>query len=55
MVCCYKGMSAKGGPIGVGRAVNQAVVIAFALIWVVNVVFTNILLGLNPEIQVFKW
>ena len=28
--------------------------IAFALIWVVNVVFTNILLGLNPEIQVFK-
>jgi phospholipid/cholesterol/gamma-HCH transport system permease protein len=54
VVCCYKGMSVKGGPIGVGRAVNQAVVIAFALIWVVNVVFTNILLGLNPEIQVFK-
>lgn len=54
VVCCYKGMSVKGGPIGVGRAVNQAVVIAFALIWIVNVVFTNILLGLNPEIQVFK-
>ncbi len=54
VVCCYKGMYAKGGAIGVGRAVNQAVVIAFALIWVVNVVFTNILLGLNPEIQVFK-
>ena len=54
VVCCYKGMYAKGGAIGVGRAVNQAVVIAFALIWVVNVVFTNILLGLNPDIQVFK-
>jgi len=54
VVCCYKGISAKGGAIGVGRAVNQAVVVAFALIWVVNVVFTNILLGLNPEIQVFK-
>jgi phospholipid/cholesterol/gamma-HCH transport system permease protein len=54
VVCCYKGMYAKGGAIGVGRAVNQAVVVAFALIWVVNVVFTNILLGLNPEIQVFK-
>jgi hypothetical protein len=24
------------------------------MIWVFNVVFTNILLGLNPEIQVFK-
>lgn len=54
VVCCYKGMYAKGGAIGVGRAVNQAVVIAFALIWIVNVVFTNILLGLNPEMQVFK-
>ena len=54
VVCCYKGMYAKGGAIGVGRAVNQAVVVAFALIWIVNVVFTNILLGLNPEIQVFK-
>ena len=54
VVCCYKGMYAKGGAIGVGRAVNQAVVVAFALIWVVNVVFTNILLGLNPSIQVFK-
>lgn len=54
VVCCYKGMYAKGGPIGVGRAVNQSVVIAFAIIWIFNVVFTNILLGLNPEIQVFK-
>lgn len=54
VVCCYKGISAKGGAIGVGRAVNQAVVIAFAMIWIVNVVFTNIVLGLNPEIQVFR-
>jgi phospholipid/cholesterol/gamma-HCH transport system permease protein len=54
VVCCYKGLAAKGGPIGVGRAVNQAVVIAFALIFLFNTVFTNILLGLNPEIQVFR-
>lgn len=54
VVCCYKGIYAKGGPIGVGRAVNQSVVLAFAMIWVFNVVFTNILLGLNPDIQVFK-
>src|SRR4029077_13958524 len=24
IVCCYKGLNAKGGPAGVGRAVNQA-------------------------------
>ena len=28
IVCCYKGMTATGGAAGVGRAVNQAVVIA---------------------------
>ena len=30
VVCAYKGMSASGGAAGVGRAVNQAVVISFA-------------------------
>ena len=29
IVCCYKGMTASGGAEGVGRAVNEAVVIAF--------------------------
>jgi phospholipid/cholesterol/gamma-HCH transport system permease protein len=53
-VCCYKGFRAQGGPIGVGKAVNQAVVISFAAIWSVNFVFTTILLGLNPEIQVYR-
>ena len=32
IVCCYKGLTAKGGPEGVGRAVNQAIVIAFMAI-----------------------
>lgn len=54
VVCCYKGLNASGGPIGVGRAVNQAVVIAFAAIFVFNSVFTATLLGLNPEIQVYR-
>ncbi len=31
MVACYKGIYAKGGPKGVGDAVNQAVVITFIL------------------------
>lgn len=54
VVCSYKGFYAKGGPIGVGRAVNQAVVIAFVAIWILNAVYTTTLLGLNPEMQVFK-
>jgi phospholipid/cholesterol/gamma-HCH transport system permease protein len=54
VVCSYTGLNAKGGPIGVGKAVNQAVVIAFAGIWVINFVFTLTLLGLNPQISVYK-
>jgi phospholipid/cholesterol/gamma-HCH transport system permease protein len=54
VVCCYKGLTAQGGPIGVGRAVNQAVVISFAGIFVVNTLFTSVLLGLNPDMQVYK-
>ena len=42
------------GPAGVGRAVNQAVVISFAAIWIFNYVFTTILLGVNPSMQIFK-
>src|ERR671923_1332153 len=38
IVCCYKGLTAKGGAEGVGRAVNQAVVIAFMAIGVFNYV-----------------
>jgi phospholipid/cholesterol/gamma-HCH transport system permease protein len=54
IVCCYKGLSVRGGPAGVGRAVNVAVVIAFALIWVFNFLFTASMLGLNPQIQVYR-
>jgi phospholipid/cholesterol/gamma-HCH transport system permease protein len=49
IVCCYKGMNVKGGPEGVGRAVNQAVVISFAGIWIFNYVFTTTLLAAFPE------
>src|SRR4051812_656512 len=48
VVCCYKGLSAKGGPEGVGRAVNQAVVVAFSTIWVFNYAFTSVLLAAYP-------
>jgi phospholipid/cholesterol/gamma-HCH transport system permease protein len=49
IVCCYKGMNVKGGPEGVGRAVNQAVVIAFVAIWAFNFMFTAVLLAAFPE------
>lgn len=54
VVCCYKGYTTDGGPIGVGRAVNQAVVIAFSAIYGFNLVYTQLLLGLNPDMQVFR-
>ena len=34
--CCYKGMTASGGAEGVGRAVNQGVVIAYPEISVIK-------------------
>ncbi len=54
VVCCYKGMTASGGAAGVGRAVNQAVVIAFLGIFAFNYVFTQTLLATNPELQTIR-
>jgi phospholipid/cholesterol/gamma-HCH transport system permease protein len=54
LVCCYKGMNAKGGPVGVGRAVNQAVVISFVIIWVLNFAFNSTYLGAFPGAQAVR-
>jgi phospholipid/cholesterol/gamma-HCH transport system permease protein len=54
IVCCYKGMTASGGAEGVGRAVNQAVVISFLAIGAFNYVFTQTLLATHPGILVIK-
>jgi phospholipid/cholesterol/gamma-HCH transport system permease protein len=51
IVCCYKGLNAKGGAEGVGRAVNQAVVISFMAIGCVDYVFTQTLLATHPELS----
>lgn len=48
VVCCYKGMRVSGGPEGVGRAVNQSVVIAFLTIGFIDYVFTQLLLSTSP-------
>jgi phospholipid/cholesterol/gamma-HCH transport system permease protein len=50
IVCCYKGMTASGGAEGVGRAVNQAVVMATLGVFAFNYVFTQTLLATHPDI-----
>src|ERR1700741_1905007 len=54
VVCCYKGMTASGGAEGVGRAVNEAVVIAFNGIFAFNYAFTQTLLATHPEITTIR-
>ena len=54
IVCSYKGMTASGGPEGVGRAVNEAVVTSFMGVFAFNYVFTQTLLATHPELQVIK-
>jgi phospholipid/cholesterol/gamma-HCH transport system permease protein len=51
IVCCYKGMTASGGAAGVGRAVNQAVVISLVAVFFFQFVVTSLLLATNPELQ----
>jgi phospholipid/cholesterol/gamma-HCH transport system permease protein len=54
IVCCYKGMAASGGAEGVGRAVNEAVVLSFLGIGAFNYAFTQILLATHPGILVIR-
>jgi phospholipid/cholesterol/gamma-HCH transport system permease protein len=54
IVCCYKGMTASGGAEGVGRAVNQAVVITILAVGAFNYVFTQTLLATHPDMVVLK-
>jgi phospholipid/cholesterol/gamma-HCH transport system permease protein len=42
LIGCYRGLTAKGGPQGVGNAVNETVVYAFICLFVINVVMTAI-------------
>jgi len=54
IICCYKGMTVSGGAAGVGRAVNQAIVVVFLGIGAVNYVFTQTLLATHPEINLIR-
>ena len=54
VVCSYKGMSASGGAAGVGRAVNQAVVISLMAVFFFQFVVSSILFATNPELQAVR-
>ena len=49
VVASYKGLTAGGGPKGVGDAVNQAVVITFMLLFVVNFVVSAVYFQVVPQ------
>jgi phospholipid/cholesterol/gamma-HCH transport system permease protein len=42
LVGCYRGLTVKGGPKGVGEAVNETVVYSFVCLFVINVIMTAI-------------
>jgi phospholipid/cholesterol/gamma-HCH transport system permease protein len=54
IVCCYKGLTAKGGAEGVGRAVNEAVLITFISLWLLNSLWNAVLLSQFPLLQVLR-
>jgi phospholipid/cholesterol/gamma-HCH transport system permease protein len=49
VVAAYRGLNPRGGPKGVGDAVNQSVVITFLLLFFVNFVLTAVYLTVVPQ------
>ncbi|WUN34615.1 ABC transporter permease [Kitasatospora sp. NBC_00315] len=49
VVAAYRGLNPRGGPKGVGDAVNQSVVITFLLLFFLNMVLTAIYLQIIPQ------
>jgi phospholipid/cholesterol/gamma-HCH transport system permease protein len=49
LVASYKGMTARGGPKGVGDAVNHSVVITFMLLFALNFVITAVYFQVVPQ------
>jgi phospholipid/cholesterol/gamma-HCH transport system permease protein len=51
IVSCYKGINSSGGAEGVGRAVNEAVLISFFGVWIINILFNTTFLSLFPSVS----
>ena len=50
IIGAYKGLGAGGGPSGVGRAVNESVIIAFMALFFLNAVITAIYFQVAPPV-----
>lgn len=48
IIASYKGLTARGGPGGVGQAVNESVVLAFIMVFVINIVISELYPVLIP-------
>ncbi|MFC6866873.1 MlaE family ABC transporter permease [Haloechinothrix salitolerans] len=53
-ICASKGMHTDSGSEGLGRAVNQAVVISVLAVFILSVLFNMVLLGSVPQITVSR-
>lgn len=51
LIACYKGISVKGGPAGVGNSVNETVVYSFVALFAINVVTTALTVRLVGAIS----
>jgi phospholipid/cholesterol/gamma-HCH transport system permease protein len=54
VVSCAKGLSSKPGAEGVGRAVNQTVVITFFGVWLINTLFNLAYLTVFPQTAILR-
>ncbi|MCW3063331.1 MAG: hypothetical protein JWN32_503 [Solirubrobacterales bacterium] len=54
IVACYKGLNAGGGTEGVGRAVNECVMISFFGVWVIHTLLQFVILSLFPQVEVLR-
>jgi phospholipid/cholesterol/gamma-HCH transport system permease protein len=54
VICCYKGITAKGGAEGVARAVHQSVVASFVAIQVFEYLYTPTVLALFHSSNVLR-
>ncbi|MCW2854383.1 MAG: hypothetical protein JWM84_4047 [Nocardioides sp.] len=54
VVACYKGINAKGGTEGVGRAVNECVVISFFGVWLIHTFVTFVFFSVFPDVLILR-
>lgn len=54
VISCAKGLSVQGGAEGVGRAVNESVVACLTCVLFVNIVYSQLTLGLFPNLSAFR-